>query len=290
MTELNVEHIFLFAIVIFLLYFLIGNCGCRGNGFSVGGDVSSICNDNCYCSKVKNVYSKPSDIDCSKPCSTGKDAECYGTTCYGQIDSCSNPPSPVPPGNQNFCSKVKNVYSKPSDIDCTKPCPTGKDAECDGTTCYGQIDSCSNPPSPPPPPPPPSPVPPGNQNFCSKVKNVYKDALDIDCTKPCPKGKDAECDGTTCYWIGRDNSCRVALKYVGEIYSPFGIDNDVCSKYAEPSCDNLFYKDLYDQDYSFCMNKGKKSDNKYRCTSGGDTCTVTKDTSNNPVLCTAEKI
>ena len=36
--ELKVEHVLMFVIAAFLLYHLIGNCGCanRGDGFSVG--------------------------------------------------------------------------------------------------------------------------------------------------------------------------------------------------------------------------------------------------------------
>jgi hypothetical protein len=43
MTELNVEHVLLFVIVAFLLYHLMGRCGCSGmrggNGFRVGGEL-----------------------------------------------------------------------------------------------------------------------------------------------------------------------------------------------------------------------------------------------------------
>ena len=35
--ELSVEHVLMFVIVAFLLYHLLGRCGCTGNGFSVGG-------------------------------------------------------------------------------------------------------------------------------------------------------------------------------------------------------------------------------------------------------------
>ena len=37
--ELKVEHVLMFVIAAFLLYHLVGNCGCanRGDGFSVGG-------------------------------------------------------------------------------------------------------------------------------------------------------------------------------------------------------------------------------------------------------------
>ena len=35
-TELSVEHVLLFVVAAFLLYYLMGSCGCR-NGFRVGG-------------------------------------------------------------------------------------------------------------------------------------------------------------------------------------------------------------------------------------------------------------
>ena len=44
--ELKIEHVLLFGIVAFLLYHLMGKCGCSGNGFSVGAQVES-----CDCSK-----------------------------------------------------------------------------------------------------------------------------------------------------------------------------------------------------------------------------------------------
>ena len=37
MFELNIVHVFLFVIAVFLLYYLMNNCSCRGNGFNVGG-------------------------------------------------------------------------------------------------------------------------------------------------------------------------------------------------------------------------------------------------------------
>jgi hypothetical protein len=42
--ELKVEHVLMFVITAFLLYHLIGNCGCanRGDGFSVGGENISL--------------------------------------------------------------------------------------------------------------------------------------------------------------------------------------------------------------------------------------------------------
>lgn len=42
MTELSIEHILLFLIVIFLFYHFLGNCGCvkKINNFSVGGQTT----------------------------------------------------------------------------------------------------------------------------------------------------------------------------------------------------------------------------------------------------------
>tara|TARA_B110000902_G_scaffold250247_1_gene309239 strand:+ start:29 stop:310 length:282 start_codon:yes stop_codon:yes gene_type:complete len=37
MTELSIEHVLMLAIVAFMLYHFMGSCGCRGNGFRVGG-------------------------------------------------------------------------------------------------------------------------------------------------------------------------------------------------------------------------------------------------------------
>jgi hypothetical protein len=37
MVELSVEHLLLFVVTSFLLYHLMGSCGCSGNGFRVGG-------------------------------------------------------------------------------------------------------------------------------------------------------------------------------------------------------------------------------------------------------------
>ena len=57
MTELSAEHILLFVILAFLLYYLIGNCGCR-NGFRVGKQrfsecyLDEQCSDGLRCSVV----------------------------------------------------------------------------------------------------------------------------------------------------------------------------------------------------------------------------------------------
>ncbi len=40
MVNLSVVHVLLFVVLAFLLYHLLGNCGCRDglDGFSVGGE------------------------------------------------------------------------------------------------------------------------------------------------------------------------------------------------------------------------------------------------------------
>ena len=35
-VELNIEHILLFIIIVFLLYHFVGSCGCTKEGFSIG--------------------------------------------------------------------------------------------------------------------------------------------------------------------------------------------------------------------------------------------------------------
>ena len=39
-VDLSVEHVLLFVVLAFLLYYLLGNCGCR-DGFSVGNQDES---------------------------------------------------------------------------------------------------------------------------------------------------------------------------------------------------------------------------------------------------------
>ena len=72
MTELNVEHVLMLAIVAFVLYHFMGSCGCRGNGFSVGGP------------KCPDGMRKGSPND---TCPSGKKCEekCFGG---GPIPSC----------------------------------------------------------------------------------------------------------------------------------------------------------------------------------------------------------
>lgn len=42
MVELSVEHVLLFVVIAFLLYYFLGDCGCR-DGFSVGGNFKYNC-------------------------------------------------------------------------------------------------------------------------------------------------------------------------------------------------------------------------------------------------------
>ena len=66
MTELSIEHVLLFVVAAFLLYHLMGSCGC-GDGFSVGGlkcdDLTLIDKNKCSnfkdkgkCHKKKYTY------------------------------------------------------------------------------------------------------------------------------------------------------------------------------------------------------------------------------------------
>jgi len=54
--ELSIEHILLFIVIVFLLYYLMGSCGCR-NGFRVGGQPS-----NDYIPNPNNIPSPYSSI------------------------------------------------------------------------------------------------------------------------------------------------------------------------------------------------------------------------------------
>jgi hypothetical protein len=76
MAELNVEHVLLFVIVAFLLYHLIGGCGCGGNGFRVGGQ-SKECN-------MKGLFNKEDGIcECYRDY-YGKSCEIYGVKCVDE--------------------------------------------------------------------------------------------------------------------------------------------------------------------------------------------------------------
>ena len=53
-SDLKMEHVILFVIVAFLLYHLIGGCGCSSDGFSVGGQLK--CNNISSCNYLLENY------------------------------------------------------------------------------------------------------------------------------------------------------------------------------------------------------------------------------------------
>jgi hypothetical protein len=143
--ELKIEHVLLFVIVAFLLYHLMGRCGCSGNGFSVGGQTDIKCNkiplylDYMGCEKKEtidctNYYSDGYD-DGKRNCIV-KNNKCItdmSRTCDSTIDStikCNpniKPPQICPDGT--LCPKngkcVLPILCKPG---ATDVCP-------DGTKC-----------------------------------------------------------------------------------------------------------------------------------------------------------
>ena len=82
MTELSIEHILLFLIVVFLFYHFLGNCGCvkEINGFSVGVQSAS---PTCKCKYTDCFYPNKSTNLPEARCSNAKNAsEC---TCDYEI-------------------------------------------------------------------------------------------------------------------------------------------------------------------------------------------------------------
>ena len=62
MTELNSKYILLFVIATFLLYHLVGNCGCRVEGFTYGMEGVPF-----NCSMAKSMAVKaPTIMQCEK--------------------------------------------------------------------------------------------------------------------------------------------------------------------------------------------------------------------------------
>ena len=189
--DLKIEHVLLFVIVAFLLYHLMGRCGCSGNGFSVGGEGVP---------DGKWYGTKPSPCDCSK---TFKDSQgLYHTyqCADGQIELtgrhrgfCTDQLDPesckTAGGRDTWVGKDTCKWTPPSPCDCSN---TFKDSlgEIHTYQCAdGQIELtgrhrgfCTDQPDPescktaggrdtwvgsgtckwnPPPPPSPTPTPPG---------------------------------------------------------------------------------------------------------------------------------
>jgi hypothetical protein len=129
--ELKIEHVLLFGIVAFLLYHLMGRCGCSGNGFSVGG---------------------------YKP-HTGRTNVGYSLYCNGAWGG-----SAICPGfnvNEGGYNRFEGANAKK---DATN---ASKSFSCIDSKSWRKNDSCvytaptPTPPGPPPTPPGPPPTPPG---------------------------------------------------------------------------------------------------------------------------------
>jgi hypothetical protein len=129
--ELKIEHVLLFGIVAFLLYHLMGKCGCSGNGFSVGG---------------------------YKP-HTGRTNVGYSLYCNGAWGG-----SAICPG----FNVTEGGYNRFEGANAKKDATNAsKSFACIDSKSWMKNDSCvytaptPTPPGPPPTPPGPPPTPPG---------------------------------------------------------------------------------------------------------------------------------
>jgi hypothetical protein len=144
MTELSIEHVLLFVVAAFLLYHLMGSCGC-GDGFSVGGkrrrkerltnEINSLegqileLKGSVYCNP--NVTNPPQmcpgniecpqcgDQSCRCPDPINPPGGCKGT----EFGCCLNGVTPASSNNDECLRKHKcsNALSK-----CTKECKNHK--------------------------------------------------------------------------------------------------------------------------------------------------------------------
>jgi len=85
--DISVQHILLFVIVVFILYHLIGRCGCNRNGFRVGGQKTCDPNKNQLCpAKIKGK-----EIPCpiSGVCPTQEEVciKAISDTCLDEINT-----------------------------------------------------------------------------------------------------------------------------------------------------------------------------------------------------------
>ena len=97
MVDLKITHVILFVIVAFLLYHLIGGCGCSSDGFSVGGK--------CYCDLNKGILNS-SDGTClltriDKSINTDSCKACEATR-----DKIINSSNKVTKETLNMCDKI----------------------------------------------------------------------------------------------------------------------------------------------------------------------------------------
>ena len=103
MTELKIEHVLMLAIVAFMLYHLLGSCGCRGNGFSVGAcqGIGEPCADGC-CSTLSCVGGYCIDVDPGPQLK-----KCIGV--HNPENECESDPK------CKGCKECKNTYIKDDD-------------------------------------------------------------------------------------------------------------------------------------------------------------------------------
>ena len=125
-------HMILFVIVAFLLYHLIGGCGCSSDGFSVGGQSEKECKDNLNDLQTKccqNDKNCPNDypLICNKKCKAHLNeilTSCSKVSTIEQIKqdvciSCNTPP--------DNCDTIGNIsISKKLSLD-TSMCKTCRD-------------------------------------------------------------------------------------------------------------------------------------------------------------------
>ncbi len=155
MVNLSVEHVLLFVVLAFLLYHLLGNCGCR-DGFSVGGQKCSdykeevICDGPCLwnylnntCSE-KTVFCNPNEKIPPQKCPG--DIEC--PDCGYNKCECPKPPcilNPKTPGYTewampNTCTCPENTEevtitnSKNQEVSRCEPIP--QIYKCESKNCW----------------------------------------------------------------------------------------------------------------------------------------------------------
>ena len=124
--ELKIEHLLLFVIVGFLLYHLMGKCGCSGNGFSVGGQTK--CNKNPIYLEYKGCEKKETS-NCTDYYSDGYDDG--KRNCIVENNKCITDMS-------HTCKECVGEDEKcDSDSDCCKPSDPYQYVFCRGGSTTG---------------------------------------------------------------------------------------------------------------------------------------------------------
>ena len=191
MVEFSVEHVLLFVVIAFLLYHLMGSCGCGNgviDGFSVGGlncdKFTRIDKSNCsditneiLCHKHKYISRNPETRQYTDyRCLWGGDEKCNAMTNY--MSMC-DPPKPMGgcKGTQYGCC-IDSVTPASSEIDeckrthkcsnalkiCTKKCEYSKNHKRCMNNCFKD-----------------------HRNNCKKTCNIYKNnnKKKNECKKKC---------------------------------------------------------------------------------------------------------